>query len=38
MYVELKLNMPFEQLYNNWLQNLLVATSRNGYRNYQQKK
>ena len=34
---------PFEQLngfvyHENWLQNLLIATSRNGFRNFQQKK
>ena len=34
---------PFEKLngfqyHDNWLHNLLIATSRNGFRNYQQKK
>ena len=34
---------PFEKLngfqyHDNWLQNMLIATSRNGYRNFQQKK
>jgi len=38
-----KVRSPFEKLngfqyHDNWLQNMLIATSRNGYRNYQQKK
>lgn len=38
-----KVSSPFEKLngfqyHDNWLQNLLIATSRNGFRNYQQKK
>jgi len=40
---EQKARSPFEKLngfqyHDNWLHNLLIASSRNGFRNYQQKK